>query len=285
MDGPEFPERLSVKVQSRKRRFVLMQTDLLMNELPWFRLYTDFLTNGRVRLLSFDDRCHYVELLCLKASGGLNEFKDDPDMQLMRVAKALELSINHADECRHRLVRVGLIKDNWEPKGWDKRQYKTDHSTDRVRKHREKKVKQKQRVKSMKRDETVTVTAPDTDTESDTERECASRIPPRGFAPSKKSLDWALAKGFSSEVLDTQTERFMVYERPRPTHDWEAAWRSWILKTTDFMQTEETTGSLDDQASEYGMTRFDGETDKQLENRIGDFLTARMYGKTTSPWR
>src|SRR6185369_6313222 len=44
-----------------------------------------------------------------------------------------------ATEAKRRLLEVGLIDDSWQPKGWDKRQYQSDISTDRVRNHRKNK--------------------------------------------------------------------------------------------------------------------------------------------------
>lgn len=122
---------------------------------PWFRAYAEFVTDPKVQLLAFDDQRHYFCLLCLKCNGTLDSKVPSEDYRNRMIAKSLGLDLVSALEARRRLAEVGLVGDDWQPVNWDKRQYEHDHSTDRVRRHRERKSQQ---AVSVKRPETVSGT-------------------------------------------------------------------------------------------------------------------------------
>lgn len=96
-----------------------------MNEsMPWLRLYTEVVDDEKLRLLAFEDRWHYIALLCLKRSGVL----DDTDALMKRkVAVKLGLHLQALDEVVKRLADVGLIdRETLQPLGWNKRQRASD---------------------------------------------------------------------------------------------------------------------------------------------------------------
>jgi len=118
----------------------------------------------------------------MKAEGLLDEDRHE-GLRERLIAAQLGLGLREADEVRRRLVEVDLILENWIPKGWSKYQYESDKSTDRVRRHREK----KQEDSSVERFSNVSVTAPDTDTDTDTDKKKKKHCAPRaahadGFA-------------------------------------------------------------------------------------------------------
>lgn len=41
--------------------------------LPWLRLYHRIIDDDKMRLLAFEDRWHFIALLCLKREGVLDE--------------------------------------------------------------------------------------------------------------------------------------------------------------------------------------------------------------------
>ena len=147
---------------------------------PWFRLYSEIIDDEKIRLLAFEDRWHYVAILCLKNSGFFDkQHKGD----LLRRGMSVKLGVNGVDldNLKTRLLEVDLIDDDWNPKGWDRRQFKSDTSAERTRKWREKQGKSK-------RDDDVTsqkrhCDALDTDTDTDTEqnRKDTSASPPPGL--------------------------------------------------------------------------------------------------------
>lgn len=101
----------------------------------WFRMHADAVDDGKLRLIAFEDRWHFVAILCLKAEGLLDTDSANRDRL---IAVKLGLTVREADEVRRRLCEVGLIEEDWQPIAWDKRQYLSDNSSDRVKKYREK---------------------------------------------------------------------------------------------------------------------------------------------------
>jgi len=136
-----------------------------MSGLPWFRMYTEAVDDYKLRLLAFEDRWHYVAILCCKGQGVLDSTAD-PQMKFRYVAVKLGVQVRELEEIARRLAEVGLIdKDTLQPLSWDKRQFTSDRSAERVARHREK--RKKEDVTLQKRFGNVL----DTDTESDTEKE------------------------------------------------------------------------------------------------------------------
>lgn len=105
--------------------------------LPWFRMYHETVDDEKLRLLAFEDRWHYIAILCCKCKGILDSESDEAMLE-RKLAVKLGLQLRELEELKRRLIEVDLIDGNWQPMGWDKRQYISDHSTDRVKKHRKK---------------------------------------------------------------------------------------------------------------------------------------------------
>lgn len=104
---------------------------------PWFRLYSEIIDDEKIRLLAFEDRWHFVAILCLKNSGFFDKtHKGD----LLRRGMSVKLGVNGVDldNLKARLMEVDLIDQDWQPKGWDRRQFKSDDSKERVREYRRK---------------------------------------------------------------------------------------------------------------------------------------------------
>ena len=141
-----------------------------MSNLPWFRFYVEAVDDEKLRLLAFEDRWHFVALLCCKGNGILDADQTD-ELMRRKVALKLGLSVRELDEVSRRLSEVGLLdNDTLQPISWDERQMRSDSSAERVRAFREKKkTQQKQGNSKLKRDCNVTVTAQDKDTDTDTD--------------------------------------------------------------------------------------------------------------------
>lgn len=135
-----------------------------MKNLPWLRLYTDTVDNEKIRLLAFEDRWHFIALLCLKQQGVLDS---TPSLLERKISVKLGIQLRELDEIKRRLIDVELIGTDWNPIGWENRQYKSDSSSLRVRKYRENK-----KIKKCNGNETLQKrngNAIDTDTDTDTE--------------------------------------------------------------------------------------------------------------------
>jgi hypothetical protein len=107
--------------------------------MKWLKLYAEMIDDAKIRLLSFEDRWHYVALLCCKAEGIQDEV-DGLWEELLRVK--LGLAQAEFDTLKKRLLKVSLIDESWNPKGWEKRQAAKDPlAAERQRKYREKQKK------------------------------------------------------------------------------------------------------------------------------------------------
>ena len=90
---------------------------------PWFRMYSEIIDHESIRLLSFEDRWHYVALLCCKNSGLLDK-EQDQSMMMRKLAVKLGLAKAELDSALLRLSEVGLITmPECQPTSWEKRQY------------------------------------------------------------------------------------------------------------------------------------------------------------------
>lgn len=146
-----------------------------MSALPWFRVYHRMVDDEKLRLLAFEDRWHFVAICCIKGSGLLDE--PDSDMRDRKIAVKLGVQVRELEEIARRLFEVGLVDESLNPCAWEELQYRSDNSTARVKKFRE-----KQRGNGVKRFRNVSVTVQDTESDTDTEVEakasCASSDAP-----------------------------------------------------------------------------------------------------------
>ena len=145
---------------------------------PWFRMYSDFMFDEKIEFLAFEDQRHYVFILCMKNSGLIDKEYTQPGMLDRVVSKRLGLYGEAFEAAKKRLVESGLIDYKFQPVAWDKRQFLSDSSTDRVQAYRE-------RTKQVKRFGNVTVTAQeaDTETETETDTEKEGEKKPSAYAP------------------------------------------------------------------------------------------------------
>lgn len=73
--------------------------------MPWFRAYTEMVDDEKLRLLAFEDRWHFVALLCLKGKGVLDE---GGPLLMRKVALKMGLTLTELAEVMKRLEAVGL---------------------------------------------------------------------------------------------------------------------------------------------------------------------------------
>jgi hypothetical protein len=200
----------------------------------WFRFYAEALDDPKVQKLDGDTFKAWVNLLCLTAkNSGVLPAIDD-------IAFALRIDVNGARTLVERLLNATLIDKlsggvggaRYAPHGWQERQYKSDTSTDRVKRFRQ-------------RSKVDTETSPETDTEKETES------PPK--APRKRVAvtgicfpsDWQLpavsaltpkakacAEQWTKASYETEGEGFILYwkgsRKRRP--DWLDTWCAWVIR-------------------------------------------------------
>lgn len=195
----------------------------------WFRFYSEVVNDPKVQKLPCEDFRAWVNLLCLASEndGRLPSIED--------IAFALRMTTDGAATVVGRLANGGLIDRmsggadgyHYAPHGWDKRQYKSDTSTERVKRFRERSV-------------TVSETPPETDTESDTElkKEKVTPSPKKGsrlpvdWQPSEADLTFAASQNMTLEETNREADQFRDFWIAKPGAggcklDWPATWRTW----------------------------------------------------------
>lgn len=222
----------------------------------WFRYYEGALDDPKVQTLPAHDFKGWVNMLCV-ASRNDGVLPDIPAL-----AFSLRMDIDACRTLVERLINGGLIDRknggvngaHYAPHGWDKRQYKSDTSTARVKRFRE-------------RSETVTETPPETDTEADTEREEANASSARKRG-SRLSDTWvpdevfASREGLSAETIRREAASFRDYWRGVPGQrgvkvDWDATWRNWVRKAASAKQPSgKSPPSYDSDAAIYRNVRY-----------------------------
>lgn len=140
-----------------------------MKSLPWFRLYTEMIDDEKLGLLAFEDRWHFVALLCLKGKGVLDS-ETDIEMLQRKVALKMGLTCTELEKVAMRLARMKLIDmDTFQPLSWDERQMQSDSSTERVKAYRD-------RTKQAKRSSNVSETAQEEEGDTDTEEDSSQKV-------------------------------------------------------------------------------------------------------------
>lgn len=139
----------------------------------WFRVYDEILDDPKVQLLSPELFKTWINLLAVASR---NNGMLPP---LRELAFSLRLSAEDIQSRLDDLILVGLIDilpgEILAPHNWSKRQWKSDDSTERVRRHRAKKAQANENAgkpeakRNCNADVTVTVTPPESEAETETE--------------------------------------------------------------------------------------------------------------------
>lgn len=139
--------------------------------MKWFKLYSEIANHPRLRILSFEDRWHYISLMCAKADGTL----DQPNAKLRDQMLSVHLGLTPVEmaQVKERLMDVELIADDWDIINWDDKQSSdaTGAARKRRQRAREKLAKEeKERNKNTEQDVTVTGQSRDIEKEETVER-------------------------------------------------------------------------------------------------------------------
>lgn len=196
---------------------------------PWFRMYVTFMTDPDVEELSFEDQRHFVFLLCMKCAGLLDKDFDDPDKRERAIGRRLGLQGEAFTFAKQRLMESRLIDGQWQPRSWQKLQFKSDHDAA----ERQRRSRANRSVTSESRD-SHTLEQNRTDTEqiqSRAEEPRASRATrlPDDFSLTDERRTIATTEGLDAERTYAKFCDFWTAasgQRARK-HDWDAAWRYW----------------------------------------------------------
>lgn len=130
----------------------------------WFRMYAEFATDPKVQMMSEADQRRFIMVLCMYCS-----CNDDVTLQDDEIAFQLRISNEQWSATKAVFIAKNLLNEDNRPAAWDKRQFVSDSSSERVARHRQAK----------KQGCNVTVTPPDTDTDISTTDVVDKRRAPR----------------------------------------------------------------------------------------------------------
>lgn len=165
----------------------------------WFRMYSEFATDAKVQMMTEVMQRRYLMLMCLRCSNTLVTLQDE------EIAFQLRIGNEELSETKALFIKKGFIDSSWNLLNWEKRQFASDSSKERVAKHRAlQKAKQSQANNG-----DVTLQKPDAnglDTEqnrTDTEEKGAGKPDePKGFADFWKTWPSSTRKGAKGKCLE-----------------------------------------------------------------------------------
>jgi len=124
--------------------------------VKWFKLYTELAQHPRLRILAFEDRWHYVSLMCAKADGTLDQ---DATLRDKMLSVHLGLSAVEMDAVKDRLMDVDLITSDWGIINWEDKQSSDATGAARKRRQRAKeKLSKEEELRIKNKEQNVTVT-------------------------------------------------------------------------------------------------------------------------------
>jgi hypothetical protein len=125
--------------------------------MKWFKLYPEIANHPRLRILSFEDRWHYISVMCAKADGTLDQANAKLRDQMLSVH--LGLTPVEMAQVKERLMDVELIAEDWDIINWEDKQSSdaTGAARKRRQRAREKLVKEEE-LRNKNKEQNVTVT-------------------------------------------------------------------------------------------------------------------------------
>jgi len=210
--------------------------------MHWFRFYNEALDDPKVQRLDGDTFKTWVNLLCLCAR------HDGLPKSIQDISFALRVDVHGCSTVLSRLADAGLLDRlhggvdgmHYAIHAWDKRQYKSDTSTERVKRFRE---------RSSNATETVNETPPDTETDTDTETDkiqrrkkviaLASRLP-EDWQPSDGDIDFAISLDVDyRREADIFRDYWIAQAGAKGRKaNWQSTWRNWIRRASERIATQ-----------------------------------------------
>lgn len=184
----------------------------------WCRLYGEFATDHKVQTLSEVDQRRFIMLLCLKTTGELDhiiEFGSETEL-----AYALRVSVFDISQTKTALLSRKMIDKNWNITAWNKRQFVSDVSTERVKRYRKRNVSnplQETLQKSCSNGEEPLheTLPPHSRVQIQKQIQKETPIPPEGEAA--RSDDLAVSDSTKSKEMEKQIlSDFEVFWKPYP---------------------------------------------------------------------
>ena len=149
--------------------------------MKWFKLYPEIANHPRLRILSFEDRWHYISLMCAKADGTL----DQPNAKLRDQMLSVHLGLTPVEmaQVKERLMDVELIAEDWDIINWEDKQ--SSDATGAARKRRQRareKLAKEEELRNKNKEQSVTVAGQSRDIEKEETVERIWKLYPKKVA-------------------------------------------------------------------------------------------------------
>lgn len=194
--------------------------------MEWFRCYSEFATDSKVQIMPEYMQRRLIMLFCLRSCNAL------ATLHATEIAFALRITEEELIETKTLFIQKEFIDDDWNIQNWDKRQYISDTSTERSRKHRDKKKYSLQQVCN------VAATPPEQN-RTDTEQNKKEQREPLSIFKNKilneEMKKYAESKGIFGERLEKSWQKFLIkkgnamIEKKCSYEQFFAEWQLWIL--------------------------------------------------------
>lgn len=180
--------------------------------MDWFRLYAEFATDPKVQMMPEAMQRRLVMLFCLQCSNGIETFHETE--RETSIAFALRISDEELAETKALFLRKGFINEDWTLCNWSKRQYASDSSTARVRRHREKQKQESEKGETFQERSCNALEQNRTDTEQKKETPPTPRKRGAGFdALSIPLPDFMPEEAWAEWVADRKARGKPITER------------------------------------------------------------------------
>lgn len=152
--------------------------------MSWFRMYAEFAHDPKVQMMSEAMQRRYIMLLCMRCGNGGVTLQDS------EVTFMLRITSDEWRETKAVFIEKGFIDETNNLLNWDKRQYKSDSSRERVSAHRAR-IKAENQARNNGDENAVTLqkrrgNALDTDTDTD-----ITPQPPTGGIAARFDVFWS----------------------------------------------------------------------------------------------
>ena len=213
--------------------------------MDWFRFYSAALTDTKLGKLARQLSAPRALVLGVWATL-LGLASESPERGRLLISANVPVDvgdiealtgIENAKEWLGEMQALGMVDLDggvWEIVNWDRRQFGSDNSTERVRRHREK-VQVARSATGLKRDGSVAATPPhtETDTETDTETETETEITP----PTRASRD--MRRAAPDEADGGGGAGGIIFPPADLEADQAAAWELLLTAAADFNGADE----------------------------------------------
>lgn len=215
-----------------------------MADILWFRFHWQFLHNKKVQTLPLDQFKILINTMCYACKVGNVPWNVSETLYDLR-EDGNEIGVSFAF---HEFVRREILVTDAETfpetfhfKNWNEYQYKSDSSTDRVKRHRKKMEREMKRFRNVS--ETAQRAETETDINSLSSALRAERIDEKIYflewlgvceKEAKIPAEWktycAEEMGWSEQQIKKTWGNFLTYHGSKDAKkktDWHAAWRLW----------------------------------------------------------